>query len=124
MEPDPEALYLDIGCQIGRNTMRLAGAIGTRRLLGLECNVRTLCQAAQEGIEPIVGDANHPLPLQGESVDVVTATDIIEHLVDPQMLVSETYRVLRPGGYAMFATPNLASWHNIFALLIGLQPFA
>jgi len=124
MELNPQALLLDVGCKEGINTLRLGDAIGTRRLLGLECNLRTLRQAAHRRIDPIVGDANRPLPLKDESVDVVTATDVLEHLVDPQMLVRETYRVLKPGGYAMFATPNLASWHNIFALLIGLQPFS
>lgn len=124
MEHNPDALLLDIGCQTGINTKRLARAVGTQQMLGLEYNARTLHLAAQHGIQAIIGDANRPIPLPDESVHVVTAMDVIEHLVDPRMLVQEAHRVLQPGGYAVFATPNLASWHNIFALLIGLQPFS
>lgn len=124
MERDPKALFLDVGCEEGINTVRLARAIGTQHVFGLEYNRRTLHHAVHRGIRVMMGDANRPLPLSDTSVDVVTAMDVLEHLVEPQMLVSEVYRVLRPGGYAVFATPNLASWHNIFALLIGLQPFS
>ena len=49
---------------------------------------------------------------------------VVDDEVDWLSPLAEMYRVLRPGGYAMLATPNLASWHNIFALLIGLQPFS
>jgi SAM-dependent methyltransferase len=52
------------------------------------------------------------------------ATDVIEHLINPSVFVKEMYRVLKPGGYMILDTPNLASWHNIFALLIGIQPFS
>jgi hypothetical protein len=31
-------------------------------------------------------------------------------------------RVLKPGGYAVLSTNNLASWHNIFSLVLGMQP--
>ena len=50
--------------------------------------------------------------------------DVIEHLASTATFVDELYRVLKPGGYAVIATPNLAAWHNVFALLLGLQPFS
>jgi SAM-dependent methyltransferase len=90
----------------------------------MDYNARTLREAATSDIHAFVGDANFPLPCPDASIHAVTAIDVIEHLIDPRMLVREAYRVLQPGGYAIFATPNLASWHNIFALLIGLQPFS
>ena len=124
MERDPLARLLDIGCQTGINTLRLAGAAGARQVVGLEYNLRTVREAAKQGIWPLLGDANRGLPLADASVDVVTAMDVLEHLTDPRMLVREAHRVLCPGGYLVLATPNLASWHNIMALLLGLQPFS
>ena len=38
--------------------------------------------------------------------------------------VEEIFRVLRPNGYAVISTENLASWHNVFALLLGQQAFS
>jgi SAM-dependent methyltransferase len=124
LEHNPDALLLDIGCQTGINTQRLAQVIGTRRIVGLDYNARTLREAAQCGIAALLGDANQPLPFGDAVFDAVTAMDVLEHLVQPRVLVSEAFRVLRPGGYFVVATPNLASWHNILALLLGLQPFS
>ena len=47
---------------------------------------------------------------------------MIEHLYNSDVFVSEIYRILKKGGYAIIGTENLASWHNIFALIFGLQP--
>lgn len=48
---------------------------------------------------------------------------VIEHLFDTDNFVSESFRILKPGGYTIVSTVNLASWHNIFALILGYQPF-
>ncbi|MHB1293520.1 MAG: class I SAM-dependent methyltransferase [Anaerolineae bacterium] len=124
LEPCAGADLLDIGCQTGANTLRLAETLRAGRVVGIDYNARTLREAEAAGIQALVADANRPLPLQDCCVDVVTAMDVVEHLVEPRMLVREAYRVLRPGGYLVLATPNLASWHNIGALLLGLQPFS
>jgi len=34
------------------------------------------------------------------------------------------YRILKPGGYAVISTENLASWDNILALILGYTPFS
>ena len=48
----------------------------------------------------IVGDA-HQLPFQDESLDMVYATAVFEHLHHPFEAAREIWRVLRPGGYAL-----------------------
>ncbi len=45
-------------------------------------------------------------------------------MVDLDNFISEIYRILKPGGYAVMCTENLASVHNIFALLCGNQPYS
>ena len=40
------------------------------------------------------------------------------------LFVEEIHRILKPRGYAVISTENLASWHNIFALLVGQQAFS
>jgi SAM-dependent methyltransferase len=124
LERDPNALLIDLGCHTGVNTARLAGAVGPREVIGLECDATAIRQAAPRGIACVLANAEHPLPFGDGSVDVVTAMDVFEHLSDPRALVREIHRVLRLGGYCVIATPNLASWHNVFALVLGLQPFS
>jgi predicted SAM-dependent methyltransferase len=83
-----------------------------------------LRQAARRGIWALRADLNRSIPLSESSVDAILASDVLEHLVEPSVFVKELYRVLRPGGYVVLDTPNLASWHNVFALLVGVQPFS
>ena len=66
-------------------------------------------------------DLNESLPLEKE-FDIVIASQVIEHLWNTDGFVEEMYRVLKPGGYAIISTPNLASWHNLVYLLLGKQP--
>ena len=47
------------------------------------------------------------LPYFDNSFDLVTCTEVIEHLENYRRLVRETARVLRPGGAVVFSTPNV-----------------
>lgn len=64
-----------------------------------------------------------------DSVDVITALDVIEHLVDPEFLVQEVSRILRPRGVLVLTTPRFDStlarvmgsrWYCIFPAHIHL----
>ena len=52
------------------------------------------------------------------------ANQVIEHVKRLDHFVTEVARVLRPGGRAVVCTENLASWHNIAALVLGYVPFS
>lgn len=47
---------------------------------------------------------------------------MIEHLYNPDILLAEIHRVLKPGGTLVLSTPNLASWVNRILLLFGRFP--
>jgi SAM-dependent methyltransferase len=47
---------------------------------------------------------------------------VIEHLLNPDNVLEESYRILKPGGYLIIKTPNLSSWINRMYLLLGYQP--
>lgn len=53
------------------------------------------------------------LPLPKHSVDVLLATEVIEHLVDPLALLDEVRRVLSPQGLLILSTPNPLSLHDL-----------
>lgn len=124
LEIKPMGWLLDCGCRDGANTIELAQITQVQKTIGLDYNLKVLKQASAKGITPLQADLNRCIPLIESSIDVIIATDVLEHLVDPYTFVGEMYRVLKPGGYILLDTPNLASWHNIFALLIGFQPFS
>lgn len=124
LEPDLNAVLLDCGCNNGLYSLQLGQQLGTRRIYGLEYNQSLAQEAMQHGVQVLCSDLNTAIPLSTSSITVVTAFNVLEHLIETQRFLSEVYRVLAPGGYAIINTPNLASWHNIAALFMGLQPFS
>jgi glycosyltransferase involved in cell wall biosynthesis len=53
-----------------------------------------------------VGDLNDGIPLPDNSVGVMHAHHILEHLKDPQLSMAEIHRVLAPGGWAFIEVPS------------------
>ena len=124
LRQNKNARLLDCGCWDGTNTKRYGKIVGTNFLYGLEINKKKAEEASKKGVNVKILDLNQKFPYKDNFFDVVIANHVIEHLVDVRLFVSEIYRILKKGGYIILGTPNLASWHNIFALLLGLQPFS
>ena len=94
------------------------------RLYGIEIVDERRETALRKGIIAQTGDLNEPFPFQDDFFEIVHANQVIEHLKDTDHFIKEIWRVLKPGGYAVICTENLSSWHNIFSLLFGWQPFS
>jgi len=124
LEKNPDATYLDCGCWDGEKTLKVAEYIGTKRIIGIEIVTEAAKKASEKGVKVYNHDLNLKFPLPDESIDVITADQVIEHLIDIDNFVSEICRILKANGYAVICTENLASWHNIFALLLGNQPYS
>jgi SAM-dependent methyltransferase len=52
-------------------------------------------------------------PVEDASVDVVLATETLEHVPEPSVFLAEARRVLRPGGRIILTVPFAARWHYI-----------
>ncbi len=52
-------------------------------------------------------------PVESSSVDVVLATETLEHVPEPVSFLAEARRVLRPGGRIVLTVPFAARWHYI-----------
>lgn len=66
---------------------------------------------------------DEPLPFQNDSFDLVFHQDVLEHTTKPYLFLSENHRLLKPGGYLLFGTPNLFRPANLCKLLIGKLKF-
>jgi SAM-dependent methyltransferase len=119
--PHP-ARMLDLGCWDGATTVRYASP--NVALFGVERCAEAARYARQLGIDTTAADLNADLPFADSSFDLVTSNQVIEHLADTDRFIAESHRVLRPGGMLVCSTENLASWHNIAALLLGWQAFS
>ena len=125
LEPSSgDPAFLDLGCDDGALTVRVAEIIGTTNVHGLEIVEERAAVASSRGVHVKVSDLNHRFPYDDEVFDVVYSNQVVEHMYDTDNFVRDVFRVLRPGGYAVISTENLSSWHNIVALLLGWQPFS
>ncbi len=116
---------LDLGCDDGLWTRRLADAVGAGEMHGVEIVEEAARKAAQNGVSVKALDLSRPMPeLPSEAFDLVHANQVIEHVPNVDLFVSEVYRLLKPGGYAVISTENGSSWHNVFAAAMGWQIFS
>jgi SAM-dependent methyltransferase len=63
-----------------------------------------------------------PLPFRDRCADVLVSLEAIEHLLDPDALLQEAHRLLKPGGHLILSTPRLDGGLVILSLLLGFQP--
>jgi SAM-dependent methyltransferase len=123
---NPSASVLDVGCDDGSWTDRVRQAVGVapHRVAGIEIVGGRCRLAAARGFDARETDIDAEWPFDDGSFDIVHANQVIEHVLDLDHFVSETKRVLRAGATAVVGTENLASWHNVAALVLGFMPFS
>ncbi|MCL0048707.1 class I SAM-dependent methyltransferase [Dehalococcoidia bacterium] len=89
------SLVLDIGCANGlfiRAFLRM----------GVSCYGIDLFPS---GDGTIKGDARF-FPFKDNSFDLITATEVLEHVEEYEDVISEINRVLKPGGFVFMTTPT------------------
>ncbi|MBD3421025.1 MAG: methyltransferase domain-containing protein [Chitinivibrionales bacterium] len=126
LRPDSSQCVLDIGCAVGTMMVMLASHV--RKIMGFDFIGLTVSYARKQfrainPDKPFCGFCadTQMLPLKNNAFDGATAVDFTEHIDDTvfELMLSETYRVLKPGAALVIYTPNpthLFEWmmkHNI-----------
>ncbi|MBX3022817.1 MAG: class I SAM-dependent methyltransferase [Bdellovibrionales bacterium] len=120
----PNGRLLDLGCDDGEWTLRLAAKAGVANTFGIEIVDQRMERARSKGIQVVKADLNGALPFDSDFFDIVHANQVIEHLHDVDTFMAEIHRILKPGGCVIISTENGSSWHNIFAAVMGWQNFS
>ena len=60
-------------------------------------------------VQTEVADASVSLPLTDNTAAVVVCSEVLEHIPEPESILREIWRVLKPGGIAIFSTPNASN---------------
>jgi methionine biosynthesis protein MetW len=111
---------LDIGCGDGSFIIKFKKHCET---FGVDISQNAINMAKEAGINAYQADvSSERLPFQDEYLDIIYMGDVIEHLTNPDFAIKEVARVLKPDGFLVLSTPNLASWLNRLLLLLGMQP--
>lgn len=106
---------LDVG--FGAGTILEAARRSGWNPFGVDVAERAVEHAREQGFEVFCGnleEARYP----GNYFDVVTASEILEHVFNPQEMLHEIARILRPGGLLWLTTPHS---RGISAQILGLK---
>ena len=117
---------LEVGCGAGVDLARFAKGGADVTGVDLTASAVALARAnfSQQGLAGRfeVADGEH-LPFGDDAFDLVYAHGVVQYTANPQQLVNECYRVLKPGGTAVFQVYNRVSWLNGLSKLmkVGLE---
>ena len=99
----PARHALDLGCGDGA----VSAAVHTDRLTVADVSAVALSRARRRlpAAEAVELDPDAPLPFADGTFDLVVCTEVLEHVRDLQLLLSEIRRVLEPRGRLAATTP-------------------
>ncbi len=99
----PPGDFLDVGCAFG-GLVEEASKFGYRAQ-GLDVSEFSIAEGKSRGLTIHRGTLESH-PFAENSFDVITLIEVIEHLSDPQRVVHEISRLLRPGGVLVCQTAD------------------
>lgn len=108
---------LDFGCGMGGNTIAYQEV--ARHVIGVDLRILLLQDAlkavhsgefGRRKVDFVQANGN-TLPFSDGAFDVVISDATMEHVRDPDRILKELWRVLKPDGYLMFDFPSwLSAW--------------
>ena len=117
--PADAASILDVGCgegALGASLLRR----GAKRVVGIEREPRAAAIARSRLTSVIEGDVEAlVLPFDDGAFDCIVCADVLEHLIDPWMMLRKLSRLLRPGGTFVASIPNIRNIEILARLVEG-----
>lgn len=111
---------LDLGCGTGDFIKILSKK--NKKVEGIEISKKVAQIAQKKGLKIKISDLHTTFPYSKNSFDTVTAGEIIEHIYDTDFFLEEIKRILKPNGFLILSTPNIATLGRRLMLLFGVNP--
>ena len=117
---DPNASILELGCGNGATgaAAKRAGKCG--RYVGIEMFEPEALQAAEVLTRVHVGNVETlELPYEEATFDALIMSEVLEHLIEPDVVLTRLVRLVKPAGLVYASSPNIAHWKPIWDLIQG-----
>jgi ubiquinone/menaquinone biosynthesis C-methylase UbiE len=96
--------HLDIGAGNGELIKLISSKLNT---ISSACDYTESLMEIKEQCVDVCDLNTQKLPYKDEAFDLITFTEVIEHIENHRFTLSEISRVLKPGGYLILSTPNI-----------------
>lgn len=121
----PSSTVLDLGAGRGSwaNEKTMTSKLHDLRnegayVIGVDVDQAVLKNPAVDQALVMQGDT---IPLNDESVDVIVASWVLEHVENPRAFSAEVNRVLRPGGWFCAVTPHKFNYRSLAAAALPMN---
>jgi len=109
--------YFDLGCGNGDIAEFFINKFQT---YGADISEHALKTASKKGIITKCINANDSiLPYENNFFNIISCLDVLEHLVDPENITIEIYRLLKKDGLFIISVPNILNIFNRIYFLRG-----
>lgn len=95
---------LDAGCAMGMLVREFRAQ--SVEAYGVDISEVAVADKIADGLSVCDLDSDR-LPFADDSLDMITAIEVVEHLTNDAHFVGEACRVLKPGGFVFITTPSL-----------------
>ncbi len=105
------APFLEVGCGKGELIRALLEAqrFEPDMITAIDQSETALLAVKDLPVNRLVRDISQRLPFADNAFGCVVMAEVIEHLSDPQSVLCELHRLLRPGGTLLLTFPNYTS---------------
>lgn len=115
-------VVLDYGCGPGHDLVGFAEYSSPRRLIGMDVSATSIREARDRlalhrgNVELLTLDPEEQqIPLADASVDYIHCSGVLHHMADPERILREFRRILRPDGELRIMVYNRASlWMHLY----------
>ncbi len=113
---------LDAGCGEGHLLRFIHDSAPIHALFGVDATGIAIAKASVRCpfAQLVQGDLSR-LPFGEETFDIITCTEVLEHIPEYDATIKELVRVLKPGGLLMITFPNEGLW-ILSRFLLGRKP--
>jgi methionine biosynthesis protein MetW len=112
---------LDIGCGDGSNLKILKQQYKNSKLYGVTLSEREKEICLKSGIECLIFDIESGIrePFFNEKFDLIILSHVLEHLINPALVLRNLVQILNNGGEILIGVPNTLNYQQRIKFLTG-----